>query len=146
MSSFPRSQSIPEALRILGSLGGILLLFVLTAVLVRVEMSPHAFFSVTMASVWFINCESVSSRGPLFPPLFQPPSLWPSWFQVLLQRPSFKFLFRLEEPLSLSLSLSPGLPCRLVVRISSEGKVQMRYGTWTFFHAIIHDDNHLPCR
>lgn len=48
-------QCIPDAVRILASLGGILLLFVLTAALVRVEMSPGAFFSLTMASVWFIN-------------------------------------------------------------------------------------------
>uniref|UniRef100_A0ABM5F3G4 Equilibrative nucleoside transporter 2 n=1 Tax=Pogona vitticeps TaxID=103695 RepID=A0ABM5F3G4_9SAUR len=59
-------QCIPEALRILGSLGGILLLFVLTAVLVRVEMSPHAFFSVTMASVWFINSFCAVLQGSLF--------------------------------------------------------------------------------
>nr|XP_020671674.1 LOW QUALITY PROTEIN: equilibrative nucleoside transporter 2 [Pogona vitticeps] len=59
-------QCIPEALRILGSLGGILLLFVLTAVLVRVEMSPHAFFSVTMASVWFINSFCAVLQGSIF--------------------------------------------------------------------------------
>lgn len=50
-------SSIPETVRILGSLLIILLLFALTAVLVKVDMSPGPFFSITMASVWFINCE-----------------------------------------------------------------------------------------
>lgn len=50
-------SSIPETVRILGSLLIILLLFILTAVLVKVDMSPGPFFSITMASVWFINCE-----------------------------------------------------------------------------------------
>nr|XP_031546784.1 equilibrative nucleoside transporter 2 isoform X5 [Vicugna pacos] len=49
-------QCIPETVRILGSLLVILLLFALTAVLVKVDMSPGLFFSITMASVWFINC------------------------------------------------------------------------------------------
>ncbi|XP_049748520.1 equilibrative nucleoside transporter 2 isoform X2 [Elephas maximus indicus] len=49
-------QHIPEAVRILGSLLAILLLFTLTAVLVKVDMSPGPFFSITMASIWFINC------------------------------------------------------------------------------------------
>ncbi|XP_027264449.1 equilibrative nucleoside transporter 2 isoform X3 [Cricetulus griseus] len=49
-------QCIPEVVRILGSLLAILLLFVLTAVLVKVDLSPGLFFSITMASVWFINC------------------------------------------------------------------------------------------
>lgn len=44
-------------MRILGSLLAILLLFVLTAALVKVDLSPGLFFSVTMASVWFINCK-----------------------------------------------------------------------------------------
>ncbi|XP_020823965.1 equilibrative nucleoside transporter 2 isoform X3 [Phascolarctos cinereus] len=49
-------HSIPEMVRILGSLLGILMLFVLTAALVKVDMSPELFFSITMASIWFINC------------------------------------------------------------------------------------------
>ncbi|XP_027712102.1 equilibrative nucleoside transporter 2 isoform X2 [Vombatus ursinus] len=49
-------QCIPEMVRILGSLLGILMLFILTAALVKVDMSPELFFSITMASIWFINC------------------------------------------------------------------------------------------
>ncbi|XP_078197591.1 equilibrative nucleoside transporter 2 isoform X8 [Callithrix jacchus] len=49
-------QCIPETVRILGSLLAILLLFALTAALVKVDMSPRPFFSITMASVCFINC------------------------------------------------------------------------------------------
>ena len=58
-------NSIPEMVRILGSLLVILILFTLTAVLVKVDMSPGLFFSITMASVWFINCEHL---GPSPPP------------------------------------------------------------------------------
>ena len=57
-------NSIPEMVRILGSLLVILLLFTLTAVLVKVDMSPGLFFSITMASVWFINCEHLPSPPP----------------------------------------------------------------------------------
>ncbi|XP_067400217.1 equilibrative nucleoside transporter 2 [Emydura macquarii macquarii] len=59
-------QCIPDKVRILGSMGGILLLFVLTATLVRVEMPPASFFSVTMASVWFINSFCAVLQGSLF--------------------------------------------------------------------------------
>lgn len=58
-------SSVPETVRILGSLLAILLLFALTAALVKVDMSPGPFFSITMASVWFINCEH---RLPSLPP------------------------------------------------------------------------------
>lgn len=68
-------QCIPEMVRILGSLLVILLLFTLTAVLVKVDMSPGLFFSITMASVWFINCEHL---GPSAPPHPAPPGLQPS--------------------------------------------------------------------
>lgn len=50
---------ISEAIRIAGSLVFILLLFILTAVLVKVPMEEDCFFSVTMATIWFINCKSV---------------------------------------------------------------------------------------
>lgn len=56
----PLLSSIPESVRILGSLLAILLLFALTAALVKVDLSPGLFFSVTMASVWFINCKYIS--------------------------------------------------------------------------------------
>lgn len=56
----PLLSSIPESVRILGSLLAILLLFALTAALVKVDLSPGLFFSITMASVWFINCKYIS--------------------------------------------------------------------------------------
>ncbi|KAJ6654282.1 hypothetical protein lerEdw1_007379 [Lerista edwardsae] len=59
-------QCIPDKVRVLGSLFGILLLFSLTAGLVRVEMPPHSFFSITMASVWFINSFCAVLQGSLF--------------------------------------------------------------------------------
>lgn len=40
------------------SLVAILFLFSLTAALVRVPMETDTFFSVTMATIWFINSES----------------------------------------------------------------------------------------
>ncbi|XP_053418170.1 equilibrative nucleoside transporter 2 isoform X2 [Nycticebus coucang] len=49
-------QCIPEVVRILGSLLAILLLFALTAALVKVDMSPRPFFCITLASVCLINC------------------------------------------------------------------------------------------
>lgn len=68
-------SSIPETVRILGSLLVILLLFALTAALVKVDMSPGPFFSITMTSVWFINCEH---HGPYPPPCPAHPGLQPS--------------------------------------------------------------------
>jgi hypothetical protein len=32
--------------------------------LVKVDMSPGPFFSITMASVWFINCEYLFPSHP----------------------------------------------------------------------------------
>lgn len=49
---------ISEAIRIGGSLVLVLLLFIITAVLVKVPMEEDSFFSVTMATIWFINCKS----------------------------------------------------------------------------------------
>lgn len=47
-------------MRVAGSLVCILLLFILTAALVMVEMEKDSLFSITMATIWFINCESRS--------------------------------------------------------------------------------------
>lgn len=57
---------VSEAVRIAGSLVFILLLFIFTAVLVKVHMEQDRFFSVTMATIWFINCEWAESgrAGP----------------------------------------------------------------------------------
>lgn len=42
-------------MRIAGSMVFILLLFILTAILVKVKMDQEHFFSITMATIWFIN-------------------------------------------------------------------------------------------
>ncbi|XP_036077314.1 equilibrative nucleoside transporter 2 isoform X4 [Rousettus aegyptiacus] len=73
-------QCIPETVRILGSLLAILLLFALTAVLVKVDMSPGSFFSITMASVWFINSFSAVLQGSLFGQLGTMPSTYSTLF------------------------------------------------------------------
>ncbi|XP_071779612.1 equilibrative nucleoside transporter 2-like [Centroberyx gerrardi] len=59
-------QRISEAVRIGGSLVFILLLFILTAVLVKVPMEEDRFFSVTMATIWFINSFGAVLQGSLF--------------------------------------------------------------------------------
>lgn len=73
-------QCIPEAVRILGSLLAILLLFVLTAALVKVDLSPGLFFSITMASVWFINSFCAVLQGSLFGQLGTMPSTYSTLF------------------------------------------------------------------
>ncbi|KAI3376624.1 hypothetical protein L3Q82_017057 [Scortum barcoo] len=59
-------QRVSEAIRIAGSLVFILLLFILTAVLVKVPMEEDCFFSVTMATIWFINSFGAVLQGSLF--------------------------------------------------------------------------------
>ncbi|XP_028284725.1 equilibrative nucleoside transporter 2-like isoform X2 [Parambassis ranga] len=59
-------QRISEAVRIAGSLVFILLLFILTAVLVKVPMEEDQFFSITMATIWFINSFGAVLQGSLF--------------------------------------------------------------------------------
>ncbi|XP_044040540.1 equilibrative nucleoside transporter 2 isoform X2 [Siniperca chuatsi] len=59
-------QRISEVIRIAGSLVLILLLFILTAVLVKVPMEEDRFFSVTMATIWFINSFGAVLQGSLF--------------------------------------------------------------------------------
>ncbi|TRZ03421.1 hypothetical protein DNTS_029144 [Danionella cerebrum] len=51
-------QRVSERVRIGGSLVLILFLFILTAVLVKIPetMDQDTFFSITMATIWFINC------------------------------------------------------------------------------------------
>ncbi|XP_069866075.1 equilibrative nucleoside transporter 2-like isoform X5 [Dipodomys merriami] len=73
-------QCIPESVRILGSLLAILFLFALTAVLVKVDMSPGPFFSITMASVWFINSFCAVLQGSLFGQLGTMPSTYSTLF------------------------------------------------------------------
>ncbi|XP_056156567.1 equilibrative nucleoside transporter 2-like isoform X2 [Lampris incognitus] len=59
-------QRISGAVRIAGSLVFILLLFILTAILVKVPMEEDRFFSVTMATIWFINSFGAVLQGSLF--------------------------------------------------------------------------------
>ncbi|XP_017277583.1 equilibrative nucleoside transporter 2 isoform X2 [Kryptolebias marmoratus] len=59
-------QRISEAVRIAGSLIFILLLFVITAVLVKVPMDCDTFFSVSMAIIWFINSFGAVLQGSSF--------------------------------------------------------------------------------
>uniref|UniRef100_A0A8C3YJ25 Solute carrier family 29 member 2 n=1 Tax=Catagonus wagneri TaxID=51154 RepID=A0A8C3YJ25_9CETA len=73
-------QCIPETVRILGSLLVILLLFILTAVLVKVDVSPGPFFSITVASVWFISSFSAVLQGSLFGQLGTMPSTYSTLF------------------------------------------------------------------
>ncbi|XP_028626844.1 equilibrative nucleoside transporter 2 [Grammomys surdaster] len=73
-------QCVPESVRILGSLLAILLLFALTAVLVKVDLSPGLFFSITLASVWFINSFCAVLQGSLFGQLGTMPSTYSTLF------------------------------------------------------------------
>ncbi|XP_017316846.1 equilibrative nucleoside transporter 2 isoform X4 [Ictalurus punctatus] len=60
---YPR---ISEKIRIAGSQVFILILFILTAILVKVPMVQDRFFSITMATIWFINSFGAVLQGSLF--------------------------------------------------------------------------------
>uniref|UniRef100_A0A8C8F3A8 Solute carrier family 29 member 1a n=1 Tax=Oncorhynchus tshawytscha TaxID=74940 RepID=A0A8C8F3A8_ONCTS len=59
-------QRIPQNCRIAGSLSVILLVFLLTAVLVKVDMSPLPFFCLTMIKIICINSFGAVLQGSLF--------------------------------------------------------------------------------
>ncbi|KAM4612191.1 equilibrative nucleoside transporter 2-like [Polymixia lowei] len=59
-------QWVKERVRIAFSMVSILLLFSLTAALVSVPLKPDSFFSVTMATIWFISTFSAILQGSLF--------------------------------------------------------------------------------
>lgn len=59
-------QRIPQKLRIAGSLMAILVLFLLTAILVKVEIEPFPFFSITMIKIVCINSFGAILQGSLF--------------------------------------------------------------------------------
>ncbi|XP_007518693.2 equilibrative nucleoside transporter 2 [Erinaceus europaeus] len=99
-------QCIPEAVRILGSLLFILLLFALTAVLVKVDMSPGPFFSITMASVWFINSFCAVLQGSLFGQLGNMPSTYSTLFL------SGQGLAGIFAALAMLLSMASGVDAR----------------------------------
>ncbi|KAG7314114.1 hypothetical protein KOW79_022610 [Hemibagrus wyckioides] len=60
---YPR---ISERMRIAGSLVFMLILFMLTAMLVKVPMKQDHFFSITMVTIWFINSFGAVLQGSLF--------------------------------------------------------------------------------
>ncbi|XP_051881422.1 equilibrative nucleoside transporter 1-like [Pristis pectinata] len=57
---------IPQALRISGSLIAIFILFLLTAILVKISIEPLTFFIVTMVTIVLINCFGAILQGSLF--------------------------------------------------------------------------------
>ncbi|XP_056618187.1 equilibrative nucleoside transporter 2 [Triplophysa dalaica] len=59
-------QRISEKIRIAGSLIFILIFFIFTAALVKVPMEEDRFFSITMATIWFINSFGAMLQGSSF--------------------------------------------------------------------------------
>nr|XP_057915169.1 equilibrative nucleoside transporter 1-like [Doryrhamphus excisus]XP_057915170.1 equilibrative nucleoside transporter 1-like [Doryrhamphus excisus]XP_057915171.1 equilibrative nucleoside transporter 1-like [Doryrhamphus excisus]XP_057915172.1 equilibrative nucleoside transporter 1-like [Doryrhamphus excisus]XP_057915173.1 equilibrative nucleoside transporter 1-like [Doryrhamphus excisus] len=59
-------QRIPQKLRISGSLTVILVVFLLTALLVKVYVAPLPFFTLTMIKIVFINSFGAILQGSLF--------------------------------------------------------------------------------
>lgn len=59
-------QRIPQKLRISGCLTVILVVFLLTAILVKVEMAPQTFFAFTMIKIVCINSFGAVLQGSLF--------------------------------------------------------------------------------
>ncbi|KAJ8002237.1 hypothetical protein DPEC_G00177810 [Dallia pectoralis] len=59
-------QRIPQKLRVMGSLTIILVVFLLTAILVKIAMAPLPFFAVTMIKIIIINSFGAVLQGSLF--------------------------------------------------------------------------------
>uniref|UniRef100_A0AAR2LMV4 Solute carrier family 29 member 1b n=1 Tax=Pygocentrus nattereri TaxID=42514 RepID=A0AAR2LMV4_PYGNA len=59
-------QRIPQKLRISGSLSVILVVFLITAILVKVDMAPLPFFTFTMIKIVCINSFGAILQGSLF--------------------------------------------------------------------------------
>lgn len=59
-------QRIPQSVRILGSLMAILLVFLMTAILVRVHLDALPFFVITMIKIMLINSFGAILQGSLF--------------------------------------------------------------------------------
>uniref|UniRef100_A0AAY5KSG2 Solute carrier family 29 member 1a n=1 Tax=Esox lucius TaxID=8010 RepID=A0AAY5KSG2_ESOLU len=59
-------QRIPQNFRVMGSLGVILVVFLLTAILVKIEMAPLPFFTLTMIKIIIINSFGAILQGSLF--------------------------------------------------------------------------------
>ncbi|XP_070788565.1 equilibrative nucleoside transporter 1 [Pituophis catenifer annectens] len=59
-------QRIPQQIRIISSLIAIFLVFMVTVILVKVEMEPLTFFIITMVKIVFINSFGAILQGSLF--------------------------------------------------------------------------------
>ncbi|KAM3606195.1 uncharacterized protein V6R79_012308 [Siganus canaliculatus] len=59
-------QSIPQKIRISGSLAIIFVVFLLTAILVKVDVAPMPFFTITMIKIICINSFGAIFQGSLF--------------------------------------------------------------------------------
>ncbi|XP_071995907.1 equilibrative nucleoside transporter 1 [Engystomops pustulosus] len=59
-------RRIPQNIRIAGSLVAIFLVFLLTAIFVKIEFSPVTFFTLTMIKIVFINSFGALLQGSLF--------------------------------------------------------------------------------
>ncbi|MBN3277582.1 S29A1 protein, partial [Polyodon spathula] len=59
-------QRVPQKMRIMGSLGVILLLFLVTAALVKISILPLSFFVLTMITIVCINSFGAILQGSLF--------------------------------------------------------------------------------
>ncbi|XP_007934381.1 equilibrative nucleoside transporter 1 [Orycteropus afer afer] len=59
-------QRIPQSVRILGNLVAILLVFLITAILVKVQMDALPFFIITMIKIMLINSFGAILQGSLF--------------------------------------------------------------------------------
>ncbi|XP_060748063.1 equilibrative nucleoside transporter 1 isoform X3 [Tachysurus vachellii] len=59
-------QRIPQKIRILGSLVAILVVFCVTAILVKLAINPVAFFVITMIKIVIINAFGAVLQGSLF--------------------------------------------------------------------------------
>ncbi|XP_068606843.1 equilibrative nucleoside transporter 1-like [Brachionichthys hirsutus] len=57
---------ISQRLRVMGSLLVIMVVFIVTAILVKVPLEPLPFFSITMVTVIIINCFGAVLQGSLF--------------------------------------------------------------------------------
>ncbi|XP_070590326.1 equilibrative nucleoside transporter 1 [Erythrolamprus reginae] len=59
-------QRIPQQVRIISSLVAIFLVFMITVILVKIQMEPFTFFIVTMVKIVFINSFGAILQGSLF--------------------------------------------------------------------------------
>ncbi|KAJ1147888.1 hypothetical protein NDU88_000729 [Pleurodeles waltl] len=59
-------QRVPQKIRMLGSLLGILVLFMLTTLFVKLSFAPLTFFTLTMVKIIFINSFGAILQGSLF--------------------------------------------------------------------------------